>query len=102
MPEGMSVLVEDGTIREVTDKPIKSSAAAEHRCRGRTLMPGLIDMHLHAYACDVNVQKVDSAGEPYRTAHAMRMLGHALDCGLRPYAISAAAITASGARSKTG
>jgi hypothetical protein len=26
-PEGMSVLVEDGTIREVTDKPIKSSAA---------------------------------------------------------------------------
>ena len=80
-PEGMSVLVEDGTIREVTDKPIKSSAARSIDVGGRTLMPGLIDMHLHAYACDVNVQKVDSAGEPYRTAHAMRMLGHALDCG---------------------
>ena len=44
-------------------------------------MPGLIDAHVHAYACDVSVQKIDSAGEPYRTAHAMRMLGHALDCG---------------------
>ena len=80
-PEGMSVLVEDGTIREVTDKPIKSSGARSIDVGGRTLMPGLIDAHMHAYACDVNVQKVDSAGEPYRTAHAMRMLGHALDCG---------------------
>ncbi len=80
-PEGMSVLIENGMIREVADKPIKSSAARSIDVGGRTLMPGLIDMHLHAYACDVNVQKVDSAGEPYRTAHAMRMLGHALDCG---------------------
>jgi imidazolonepropionase-like amidohydrolase len=80
-PGGMSVLIENGTIREVTDKPTRSSQAHGIDVGGRTLMPGLIDAHLHAYACDVNVQKVDSAGEPYRTAHAMRMLGHALDCG---------------------
>ena len=44
-------------------------------------MPGLIDAHMHAYASDVSVQKVEALGEPYRTAHAVRMLGHALDCG---------------------
>ena len=79
--EGMSVLIENGTIREVAEKPIKSAEAERIDLGGRTLMPGLIDAHVHAYASDVSVQKVDSAGEPYRTAHAIRMLGHALDCG---------------------
>jgi imidazolonepropionase-like amidohydrolase len=44
-------------------------------------MPGLIDAHVHAYFCDIDWQKTDRAGEAYRTAHAVRMLGHALDCG---------------------
>jgi imidazolonepropionase-like amidohydrolase len=44
-------------------------------------MPGLIDAHLHAYCSDVSMQKIEAIGEPYRTAHAIRMLGHALDCG---------------------
>jgi len=79
--EGMGVLIEDGAIREVSDKPIKASAARVIDVGGRTLMPGLIDAHIHAVASDVSVQRVDSAGEPYRTAHAARMLGHALDCG---------------------
>jgi imidazolonepropionase-like amidohydrolase len=78
---GMQVFVEDGLIREVSDKLIKASGAGVIDVGGRTLMPGLIDAHIHAYASDVNVQKVDGAGEAYRTAHAARMLGHALDCG---------------------
>jgi imidazolonepropionase-like amidohydrolase len=81
-PSGMQLLVEDGTIREVSDKPIQATADARRiDVGGCTLMPGLIDAHIHAYASDVNVQKVDLAGDPYRTAHAVRMLGHALDCG---------------------
>ncbi|HEX9773449.1 MAG TPA: amidohydrolase family protein [Steroidobacteraceae bacterium] len=79
--EGMGVLIEDEAIREVSDKPIRASAARVIDVGGRTLMPGLIDAHIHAVASDVSVQRVDSAGEPYRTAHAARMLGHALDCG---------------------
>jgi imidazolonepropionase-like amidohydrolase len=79
--EGMQVLVEDGVIREVSDTPVNASGAEEIDVGGRTLMPGLIDAHVHAYACDVNVQRMDLAGEPYRTAHAVRMLGFALDCG---------------------
>lgn len=79
--EGMGVLIDDDAIREVSDKPIKAGAARVIDVGGRTLMPGLIDAHIHAVASDVSVQRVDSAGEPYRTAHAARMLGHALDCG---------------------
>jgi imidazolonepropionase-like amidohydrolase len=79
--EGMQVLVEGGTIREISSRPIKADKVSKIDIGGRTLMPGLIDNHIHAYASDVNVQKVDLAGDPYRTAHAVRMLGHALDCG---------------------
>jgi len=80
-PGGMSVLVEGGTIREVSDKPIKAGGAQVFDVGGRTLMPGMIDAHMHAYASDVNMFKVEALGSPYRTAHAVRMLGHALDCG---------------------
>jgi imidazolonepropionase-like amidohydrolase len=80
-PEGMSILVEDGLIREVSGRAIAAPQAAHIDVGGRTVMPGLIDAHVHAYASDANVQKIDQAGEAYRTAHAVRMLGHALDCG---------------------
>ncbi|HUP98262.1 MAG TPA: amidohydrolase family protein, partial [Usitatibacter sp.] len=80
-PRGMNVLVADGLIREVSGKPIKARGASVLDVGGRTLMPGLIDAHMHAYASDVNVQRVEDVGTPYRTAHAVRMLGHALDCG---------------------
>jgi imidazolonepropionase-like amidohydrolase len=80
-PEGMNVLIEDGIIREVSPTTIKTANARVIKVEGRTLMPGLIDAHIHAYFSDVNWQKVDAAGEAYRTAHAIRMLGFALDCG---------------------
>jgi imidazolonepropionase-like amidohydrolase len=79
--EGIEILVEDDAIREVSDRPIAASGARVIDVGGRTLMPGLIDAHTHAYASDVSVQKVEAHGEAYRTAHAMRMLGRALDCG---------------------
>ena len=47
--DGMEVLVEDGTIREVSEKPIRSGAAQRVDVGGRTLMPGLIDAHIHMY-----------------------------------------------------
>jgi imidazolonepropionase-like amidohydrolase len=80
-PEGQNVLIEGGLIREISGKPLRAENAQVIDVGGRTLMPGLIDAHIHAYTSDVNVQKVDIAGESYRTAHAVRMLGHALDCG---------------------
>jgi imidazolonepropionase-like amidohydrolase len=50
--EDHHVLVEDGLIREVSDRPIKGSAAETFDLSGRTLMPGLIDAHVHVIAVD--------------------------------------------------
>ena len=79
--EGMYLRVSDGLIQEVSPKPMTDKDARVIDVGGRTLMPGLIDAHMHAYCSDVSMQKIEAMGEPYRTAHAIRMLGHALDCG---------------------
>src|SRR5882762_3217722 len=45
------VLVADGLIKEVSDRPLASQAAEVVDLGGRTLMPGLIDCHVHVIAC---------------------------------------------------
>lgn len=52
--EGAEVLVEADTIREVSEKPIKSDAIRID-LGGRTLMPGLIDAHVHVVAHTMNL-----------------------------------------------
>lgn len=47
---GFDVLVEGGHIREVSERPIASKAATVYDLAGRTLMPGLIDAHVHVAA----------------------------------------------------
>jgi imidazolonepropionase-like amidohydrolase len=54
--EGMHVLLSDGLIREVSAQSIKASGARVIDVGGRTLMPGLIDAHMHAYCSDVSMQ----------------------------------------------
>jgi len=79
--EGASVLIESGSICEVSDRPIKADKAQRIDVAGKTLMPGLIDLHIHAYFSDLNAKVVDGRDAPYRTAYAIKKLGHALDCG---------------------
>jgi imidazolonepropionase-like amidohydrolase len=56
LQDGISVLVEDGAIKEVSDRPIVSSTATRIDLRGRTLMPGLIDCHIHVVLAEVNLR----------------------------------------------
>ncbi len=49
------VLVEDGVIREVSDSPIMASSARVVDLAGKTLMPGLIDCHVHVIATVANL-----------------------------------------------
>ena len=79
--EGLWVRVADGLIQEISSRPIQAPSARVIDVAGRTLMPGMIDAHVHVYASDVSVARIGTAGAAYRTAHAVRMLGHALDCG---------------------
>ena len=80
--EGLWLRVAHGLIQEISTTPLPAPEGTQViDCAGGTLMPGLIDCHVHAFASDVAVGRIESAGDAYRTAHAVRMLGHALDCG---------------------
>jgi imidazolonepropionase-like amidohydrolase len=55
---GVEVLIEDDRIREVSDRPIAAAGAigaTRLDLRGRTLMPGLIDAHIHIFLAEVNL-----------------------------------------------
>ncbi|AMO23646.1 amidohydrolase family protein [Ramlibacter solisilvae] len=79
--EGINVVVADGLIQELTTTAPKVADARVVDVAGRTLMPGMIDCHVHPFASDSVVQKMEGWGEAYRTAHAVRMLQFALQCG---------------------
>jgi imidazolonepropionase-like amidohydrolase len=69
--EGMHVLVEGNTIREVSDVPIMATGARVIDLAGRTLMPGLIDAHVHVYSIHLN--SAQEAGMPHTL-----MMAHAI------------------------
>lgn len=52
--DGIDVLVEDGRIIEVSEHPIHAAAAKRIDLHGKTLMPGLIDCHLHVVSTTVD------------------------------------------------
>lgn len=54
---GHYVLVEGNTIREVSAAPIASASASAIDLKGRTLMPGLIDCHVHVVATMANLAR---------------------------------------------
>lgn len=59
LAEGMEVLVEGERIKEISDRPITASGARVVDAGGRTLMPGLIDAHIHAYGVDADLGRLD-------------------------------------------
>ena len=58
--EGVEVLIDGGVVRELSDRPIKASAAQRVDLAGRTLMPGLIDAHIHVVLTEVDLQRLSS------------------------------------------
>jgi len=58
--DGVEVLIEGERVKEVSDRPIESSAATRVDLSGRTLMPGLIDAHLHVFLNEVNIGALDA------------------------------------------
>jgi imidazolonepropionase-like amidohydrolase len=58
--DGVEVLIEGERVKEVADRPIKSASATRVELSGRTLMPGLIDAHLHVFLNEVNIGALDA------------------------------------------
>ena len=79
--DGADVLIEDGEIKEVAERPLKTAGAQEIRLGGRFLMPGLIDAHFHAYAARVNLPSLDDWPMSLLSQHARTLLEDALQRG---------------------
>jgi imidazolonepropionase-like amidohydrolase len=56
---GCDVLVEGERIAEVSERPIATSAAERIDLRGATLMPGLIDAHVHAVITSMDLAAME-------------------------------------------
>lgn len=57
--DGVEVLIEGGRVKEVADRPIAAPAATCIDLAGRTLMPGLIDAHVHLLLAEVNLHLLE-------------------------------------------
>ena len=97
--EGISVLIEGGTVKEISERPLKASTAQHIDLAGRTLMPGLIDAHIHVVLTEVDLQRLSGvpltlfAAKASASMHAMLMRGFTTlrDTGGADWGIKAAA-----------
>jgi imidazolonepropionase-like amidohydrolase len=71
---GFELLVDRDKISEASDKPIKSAHADVVDCGGRTLMPGLIDSHVHVVLSEVSLRNLESVPLTLMTARAASLM----------------------------
>jgi imidazolonepropionase-like amidohydrolase len=92
------VLIEDGRIKEVADRPIKAGAVRRIDLKGLSLMPGLCDAHVHVTAATASFPDLMRWSPMYVAAraseimHAMLMRGFTTvrDCGGADYGLAQA------------
>lgn len=71
---GRTVLVEGGTIVEVGETQTRSTAEQTYDLGGMTLMPGLIDAHVHVTAITADLASMAEWSPSYVTARARHVL----------------------------
>jgi len=79
--ENASVVIEGGRVREVTTGAVKPADAEVLDLKGRFLMPGLLDLHFHAYAVSFDSDLLSHMPKPLLASHAIRHLEGALQRG---------------------
>src|SRR5581483_5313655 len=78
---GHELVVDGDKIKEVSDKPIKLAQAEMINCGGRTLMPGLIDSHVHVVLSEVSLRNLESVPLTLMTARSAALMRGMLDRG---------------------
>lgn len=81
LAQGMHVLVADGRIAEVSERAIGAEAELVIDATGLTLMPGLIDAHVHISAASPDLSKLEAMSPAYVAHWTARNLGQMLDRG---------------------
>lgn len=74
------IVIEDNRIKEVSETPVKASGDAID-LRGKTLMPGLIDAHVHVTAFTADLASLPTQSPFYVAARTIEILGGMLDRG---------------------
>ena len=100
--EDHHVLVEGDRIREVSDRPLTSAAAETIDLDGRTLMPGLIDAHVHVLAVDAALARLSDRPVTLLTLQATKVMGGCCNAASRRSAMRGAPMAGSPKRSRTG
>src|SRR5215469_4378104 len=75
------ILIEGEFVREVSDRPIRAAAAAVIDVGGRTVMPGLIDAHIHVYLSEVNLHLLHDMPITLMAGRAATLMRAMLDRG---------------------
>src|SRR6059036_1724390 len=81
LTENVSVVVEGEQIREVSPRPIQVSASLTLDAGGRTLMPGLIDCHVHVFLSEVNIRALEAIPLTLMTVRAAALMRAMIDRG---------------------
>lgn len=79
--DGANVLIEGNLIKEVSDRPIKADDAIKIDLAGKTIMPGLIDAHIHILLVEVNVQLLADVPLTLLSVKGARALAQTIDRG---------------------
>ncbi|MGH8249861.1 MAG: amidohydrolase family protein [Steroidobacteraceae bacterium] len=79
--ENAGVVIENGKICEVTAGAVTRGAAEIIDLKGRFLMPGLLDLHFHAYSVSFDALKLQRMPKALMVSHAVRLLEGALRRG---------------------
>jgi imidazolonepropionase-like amidohydrolase len=78
---GYELLIEGETVKELSAKPIKTKEAVVVDCGKRTLMPGLIDCHVHVCLSEVNIRYLEGIPLTLMTARAIDLMRGMIDRG---------------------
>ncbi len=72
--DGIDVLVEGDRVKEVSERPIRSASATHIDLAGKTLMPGLVDSHVHVIAAMVDLAANAAQPSSLATLRASRVM----------------------------
>ncbi|HEY2861576.1 MAG TPA: amidohydrolase family protein [Terracidiphilus sp.] len=79
--EGADVVVNGGSIEDVTSASAAFADADVVECGGGVLMPGFIDAHVHVYAAGLNLTRLSQQPMSYLAQYAALFLHACLDRG---------------------
>ncbi len=79
--DGVDIVVEDNRIRDIVDGKASPADAVDIDLKGRTVLPGLIDAHVHVFAVHLNALKTKDYPLTLLTAIALPRIKAMLDRG---------------------